>query len=72
MIIRENVNEVEGYDGIDMAYFYSPSITTIRQPIEEMARETVEVLFDVIQNAEEHQHKTFEGELIIGNSTREI
>ena len=55
-----------------MAYFYSPSITTIRQPIEEMARETVEVLFDVIQNEEEHQHKTFEGKLIIGESTREI
>lgn len=69
--IPEDIS-VAGYDGIDMAYFYSPSITTIRQPIEEMARETVEVLFDVIQNAEEHQHKTFEGELIIGNSTREI
>lgn len=63
---------VAGYDGIDMAYFYSPSITTIRQPIEEMAKETIEVLFNVIQNEEEHQHKTFEGKLIIGESTRKI
>lgn len=69
--IPEDIS-VAGYDGIDMAYFYSPSITTIRQPIEEMARETVEVLFDVIQNEEEHQHKTFEGKLVIGESTREI
>ena len=61
-----------GFDGIDMAYFYSPSITTIRQPIEEIAKETVTILFDVIKGKAEHQHKTFEGELVIGESTRKV
>jgi DNA-binding LacI/PurR family transcriptional regulator len=69
--IPEDIS-VAGFDGIDMAYFYSPSITTIRQPIEEIAKETVTILFDVIKGKAEHQHKTFEGELVIGESTRKV
>jgi len=69
--IPEDIS-VAGFDGIDMAYFYSPSITTIRQPIEEIAKETVAILFDVLRKKVDHQHKTFEAELVIGGSTRKI
>ncbi len=69
--IPEDIS-VAGFDGIDMAYFYSPSITTIRQPIEEIAKETVAILFDVLRKKVDHQHKTFEAELVIGGSTRRI
>lgn len=63
---------VVGYDGLDIAYYYNPSITTIRQPVEEMAEETIKILFDVINNKNTTQHKTFQGELVIGQSTRTI
>ena len=61
---------VSGFDGIDMAHYYNPTITTLRQPVEEMAKETVNLLFSVIRGKETHQYKTFEGELLEGGSTQ--
>ncbi|MDR1549890.1 MAG: LacI family transcriptional regulator [Hungatella sp.] len=63
---------VAGYDGLDIARYYNPSITTIRQPVEEMAKATIKILFDVIKNKAEHQKKVFRAELIEGESTRRI
>lgn len=63
---------VIGFDGVEMAYYYRPSITTVKQPVEEMALETIRTLFDVIKQKSKHQHKIFPGELVIGQSTREI
>lgn len=63
---------IVGYDGLDIAHYYNPSITTIRQPVEEMAKETIKILFDVINEKNIEQHKTFQGELLIGQSTRSI
>ena len=63
---------VAGFDGLDIAHYYNPSITTIRQPVEEMAEVTIKILFDVIRNRTAEQHKTFKGELVIGQSTRSI
>lgn len=62
---------VAGFDGLDIANYYNPSITTIRQPVEEMAEETIKILFDAI-SGKVSQHKTFQGELIIGQSTGPI
>jgi DNA-binding LacI/PurR family transcriptional regulator len=61
-----------GYDGLDIARYYNPSITTIRQPVEEMAKATIKILFDVIKNKAEHQKKVFKAELIEGESTRRV
>jgi len=63
---------VAGYDGIDMAAFYSPTITTVQQPFEDMARETINVLFNVIKKKSDHEHKLFEAKLIVGQSTKEL
>lgn len=63
---------VAGFDGLDMAHYYNPSITTIRQPVEEMAEETIDILFNIINNKMPAQHKTFQGELIVGQSTKFI
>lgn len=65
-----NDYSVVGFDGIEMGQYYNPSLTTIRQPIEEMALETIKTLFDVIKNKGRHQHKILNGELIIGDSTK--
>lgn len=40
---------VAGFDGVDAGEFYIPSITTIRQPVEKIARATAELLFDMIE-----------------------
>lgn len=59
---------VMGFDGLDIAYYYNPSISTIRQPVKEMAEETLNILFDLIENNESNQHKLFSGELMIRQS----
>ena len=63
---------VVGFDGLDIASYYNPSITTIRQPVEEMAKETIRILFDLINKKGKHKHKVFEGELIVRQSSSKI
>lgn len=69
--IPEDVS-LAGYDGIDMVNYISPRITTIKQPIEEMAKDTVKLLFDIIAGKKDHQHITYDAQLMIGESTKEI
>ncbi len=53
---------VMGFDGIDLTAFYLPSITTVAQPIKQMAIETSNLLFDVI-DGKEHRHLVFEAKI---------
>ncbi|HVO41495.1 MAG TPA: substrate-binding domain-containing protein, partial [Aggregatilineales bacterium] len=43
---------VVGFDDIEMAEYYCPSLTTIRQPIEEMNRQALSLMLDLINNPE--------------------
>ena len=61
---------VVGFDGMDIASYYIPSITTIRQPVEEMGEAVAEILFDMIEKDAPIQHKIFEGELLVRESSR--
>lgn len=63
---------VAGFDGLDISFYYHPSITTIRQPVEEMAEETIKILFDLINKQITHGHKVFPAELVIRESTKPI
>lgn len=72
--IPEDVS-VAGFDGIDNAKYYSPRITTIRQPFEEMAKASIDLLFEYIEGDKKDsklQQGLFEGELIIGESTKAV
>ncbi len=40
---------ITGYDDIEMASFVSPSLTTVRQPIDRMAEQAVEALISLIR-----------------------
>jgi DNA-binding LacI/PurR family transcriptional regulator len=60
---------VSGFDGIDLGSFYTPSITTIRQPTEKLAEATVSLLFEIIAGRKTHQHLVYEGELLEREST---
>lgn len=61
--IPEDVSVV-GFDGIELGEFYYPSITTLKQPIGEMAEKTVELLFSLIRGKSDPCQLQFEGELI--------
>lgn len=61
---------VAGFDGMDITYYYNPTITTICQPVEEMAYETIKILFDIIHNKKCQENKIFPAELVVGQSTR--
>ena len=63
---------VAGFDGTEMAAYYNPSITTIRQPAETMARETIKLLFDSIKKKTNVQQLIFEGELVPGESVKKL
>lgn len=63
---------VVGYDGIDIGKYCIPTITTVKQPIEEMAKETIGLLFDIIAGKKQHQHRVFSGEIVIRESTKSI
>jgi len=61
---------VAGFDGIDAVRYTVPSLTTLKQPDQEMARETVDALFEQLQHTDApKRHKLFQGELIRGEST---
>lgn len=61
---------VAGFDGIEAGRFMIPSITTIRQPVEDMAESAADILFNVIEKTGDHRHETFLGELIERESTK--
>lgn len=61
--IPEDIS-VAGFDGIEMGFYCTPSLTTIRQPIEKMAKETVRQLLEVIKKGASHESKIFEAELV--------
>lgn len=63
---------VIGFDGLDIAQFYNPSITTLRQPMEEMAEATIQTLLDLIRKKSKNRHVVFDGELVEAQSVREI
>lgn len=69
--VPEDVS-LAGYDGLDMAEYSVPSLTTIRQPVEKMAKDTTRLLFDIISNKTKHQHVIYEAELLVRESTAKI
>lgn len=66
--IPEDIS-IAGYDGIEMGEFYNPKLTTIKQPAEKMAKDSIRLLLDVIAERQEHQHRVFPAELTVREST---
>ncbi|HIZ22449.1 MAG TPA: LacI family transcriptional regulator [Candidatus Blautia faecigallinarum] len=60
---------VAGFDGLDVTRYYHPSITTMRQPIEKMAEESVRILFSRLHKKTENEHCEFSCELLQREST---
>jgi LacI family transcriptional regulator, galactose operon repressor len=62
---------IVGYDDIDMAAWEAFSLTTVRQPVGEMARLGVKMLVDRLEGRAPvpFRHERLPGELIVRNST---
>ena len=63
---------VVGCDGLDMASYYQPAITTIEQPLTEMALETSRILFELIRDKGGRRKHIFEARIREGQSVRRI
>lgn len=66
--IPEDIS-VAGFDGIEMGDFYKPSLTTIRQPVEEMAKTTIQLLFHLIADGGSYKKEILSAELQVREST---
>ncbi|WP_330547580.1 LacI family DNA-binding transcriptional regulator [Cellulosilyticum sp. WCF-2] len=62
---------VMGFDGIDIASYYNPSITTIEQPQDELSAVSVKLLIGLLENKVENQHIVLETKLVEGDSVKE-
>ncbi len=69
--VPEDVS-VAGFDGQEMSEYCIPRLTTIRQPVAEISKETIRLIFDIIDKKSDHRHIVFPGELVFGESVRQI
>ena len=62
---------VVGFDGIHAAFWSGYELTTIRQPVNQMAKAAVSILMERIENEDAPPEKrVLAGSLIVGSSTR--
>lgn len=71
MIIPDDISII-GFDGIEYAEYFHPSITTIKQPQEEIGNKSIGIIFDIIKNNEDHRHEILGTELIERESCKRI
>ncbi len=62
---------VIGYDGIKLAGYYNPTITTVRQPAEEIARKSAELLIQNIRGENVGKSLLLDTVIVEGASVRE-
>ena len=61
---------VVGFDGIEMGKYFIPRLTTVEQPVDDIARESVQVLMDMLENGEPPRHIIVEARLQKRESVR--
>ena len=60
---------VVGYDDLDIAAYYHPSLTTVQQPIYQLGYQATEMMLDLIQGDDEISSVILDPELVIRDST---
>ena len=63
---------IVGFDGMDVAKYYQPSITTIKQPKKEMSELSIEFILKLIEGKMQNTHMFLEVELVQGESCYKI
>ncbi len=62
---------VSGFDGTEMARYYVPSIASVRQPTEEIARKSVELLCEMLEGGQT-RHIKVDYSLVEGESVAKV
>ena len=63
---------IVGFDGLELNEYITPSITTIKQPVDDISKRACDELFNMIDLKKYEKVITFEGQLKIGQTTRNI
>ena len=69
--VPEDISVI-GFDGIALADYYNPKLTTIKQQYQILATRSVEILFGQIELKMDPVHELVPFELVNGESIREI
>ena len=69
--IPEDVSVV-GFDGIDLGDYLQPKLTTMAQPVDEMADAIIDQLYDLIDGRCGNRNQIFEGKLLEKESVRQM
>lgn len=59
-----------GFDDIEYTSYFHPSLTTIKQPQEDIGHESVRILFEILQEKKTHRHIILETELVARDSCK--
>jgi LacI family transcriptional regulator len=68
--VPEDISVI-GFDGIELASYITPSLATMRQPVDEIARISVSLLIDSIQG-KPSRHVLLDTEPVKGDSVRQV
>lgn len=68
--IPEDISII-GYDGISLMSYYNPTLTTIKQPSDEIAKKSIDLIIGIIEK-KESKNIVVETEFIKGNSVKNI
>ncbi len=60
---------VMGFDDIDIAQYFNPPLTTVRNPIARQATEAIETLIEMIEGERKGEINRLRGEIIVREST---
>ncbi|MCI8956937.1 MAG: LacI family transcriptional regulator [Eubacterium sp.] len=63
---------VIGFDGIDISKYFHPSLTTMKQPCEEMVKSSIKLLMEAIHGNDEKKQCIFQANLIERESVRAL
>ena len=69
--VPEDVSVV-GYDGLPLGSFLVPQLSTVAQPVQQMAERSVEILLSCIENGSDARHETVPFSMWMRESTRII
>ncbi len=58
-----------GFDDIDYAAYFSPALTTVHQPVDEIADNTADLMISILDEGMPHKHLVFDTALVIRQST---
>jgi DNA-binding LacI/PurR family transcriptional regulator len=60
---------VVGFDDLEMSAYFSPPLTTVRQPCNRMGRAAIRMLLQLIRGEDEVQAEILPTELVVREST---